>query len=204
MSCWIYSRAVPLGTYLLRSLIMQLSSVVLCLCRSVDQVPPPGGSSPSSLVTQTVISHHSGLKHGQVCCFPGRSDSTRSCQRSVHTAGTTPQFLELFSRKIASASAKWIWLSGSCRKITSCLGSSHSFWWSLEIPIMVCIIYIASQFLLQKKLKKCPNAGALLGSNGWAFISEAALVARDAPYFWEAQNCMAGVTDCFHSSLLLA
>lgn len=147
MSCWIYSQAFPLGTYLWLCSCHQLSYVYAALW--TRSPPPPGGSSPSSLVTQTVISHHSELKHGQVCCFPGQSDSTRSCQRSVHTAGTTPQFLELFSRKIVSASSKWIWLSGSCRKITSCLGSSHSFWWSLEIPVMVCIIYIASQFLLQ-------------------------------------------------------
>lgn len=85
-------------------------------------------------------------------------DWMRSSQRSVHTAGTTPQFLELFSRKIASVSAKSIWPSGSCRKITCSLGSSHSFRWSLEIPVMLCIIYIASQLLLQKKLKRCPNS----------------------------------------------
>lgn len=75
MSCWIYTLKDSLsscstGCYLRCSLTIQFSSFVLCLCCSVDQVPsPPGGSSLSSPVTQTVISHRSELKYGQVCCF---------------------------------------------------------------------------------------------------------------------------------------
>lgn len=42
-------------------------------------------------------------------------------------------------------------------------------------------IYVASQSLLQKEPKKCPRAGVLLESNGWASIAEAALITRDAP-----------------------
>lgn len=80
-----------------------------------------GGSSPSSLVTQTVISHHSELKHGQVCCFhvwsimmsPKHSKlwlAALVSKISSHCRNSVPtQFLKLFSRKFCKMDLT-VWL----------------------------------------------------------------------------------------------